>query len=91
MEKCTFCVQRIQNVKIKAKNEKRVIQDGEIKTACQEACSTEAIIFGDLNDPGSKVAKLSKIPRAYHVLGELNNRPRVSYLAKIRNPHPELG
>jgi molybdopterin-containing oxidoreductase family iron-sulfur binding subunit len=91
MEKCTFCVQRIQNVKIKAKNEKRPIQDGEIKTACQEACSTEAIVFGDLNDPKSKVAKLSKIPRAYHVLGELNNRPRVSYLAKIRNPHPELG
>ncbi|HEX6277925.1 MAG TPA: 4Fe-4S dicluster domain-containing protein, partial [Polyangiaceae bacterium] len=90
MEKCTFCVQRIQNVKIKAKNAKRAILDGEIKTACQEACVTEAIVFGDLNDKSSQVAALAGLPRAYALLGELNNRPRVSYLGRVRNPNPEL-
>ena len=90
MEKCTFCVQRIQNVKIRAKNEKRPIADGEIKTACQETCPTEAIVFGDLNDQKSQVARLHKQPRAYELLGELNNRPRVQYLARIKNPNPEL-
>ncbi|MDX2054280.1 MAG: TAT-variant-translocated molybdopterin oxidoreductase [Polyangiaceae bacterium] len=91
MEKCTFCVQRIQNVKIKAKNAKRAIADGEIKTACQETCPSQAISFGDLNDPTSAVAKDHALPRAYTILEELNNRPRVRYLARIRNPHPELG
>ncbi len=90
MEKCTFCVQRIQNTKIRAKNEKRPIADGEIKTACQQTCSTGAIVFGDLNDPKSEVARLQKLPRSYAVLGELNNRPRVQYLARIKNPNPEL-
>jgi molybdopterin-containing oxidoreductase family iron-sulfur binding subunit len=90
MEKCTFCVQRIQNVKIKAKNVKRAILDGEIKTACQETCPAEAIVFGDLNDKSSQVAALAGLPRAYHLLGELNNRPRVSYLGRVRNPNPEL-
>jgi molybdopterin-containing oxidoreductase family iron-sulfur binding subunit len=90
MEKCTFCVQRIQNVKIKAKNAKRPIEDGEIQTACQQTCATDAIVFGDLNDPRSKVAKLQKLPRSYELLGELNNRPRVHYLARIKNPNPEL-
>jgi len=91
MEKCTFCVQRIQNVKIKAKNVKRSIADGEIKTACQQTCPASAITFGDLNDPTSLVAKDHALPRAYSILVELNNRPRVRYLARIRNPHPELG
>jgi molybdopterin-containing oxidoreductase family iron-sulfur binding subunit len=91
MEKCTFCVQRIQNVKIKAKNAKRPIKDGEIKTACQDTCPTDAIVFGDLNDKSSVVAKLHALPRSYKVLEELNNRPRVAYLARVRNPHPELG
>jgi len=91
MEKCTFCVQRIQNVKIKAKNVKRSIADGEIKTACQQTCPASAITFGDLNDPTSLVAKDHALPRAYSILEELNNRPRVRYLARIRNPHPELG
>jgi molybdopterin-containing oxidoreductase family iron-sulfur binding subunit len=91
MEKCTFCVQRIQNVKIKAKNARRPILDGAIKTACQEACPTDAIQFGDLNDRSSKVAKEAANPRAYSLLGELNNRPRVRYLGRVRNPHPELG
>jgi molybdopterin-containing oxidoreductase family iron-sulfur binding subunit len=90
MEKCTFCVQRIQNTKIKAKNAKRAILDGEIKTACQETCPTEAITFGDLNDRSSQVAALSGLPRAYALLGELNNRPRVRYLGRVRNPNPEL-
>ncbi|RYZ01776.1 MAG: 4Fe-4S dicluster domain-containing protein [Myxococcales bacterium] len=90
MEKCTFCVQRIQNVKIPAKNAHRAIEDGEIKTACQETCPTEAIIFGDLNDGKSRVAGLQKLDRSYQLLGEFNNRPRVQYLARITNPNPEL-
>jgi len=90
MEKCTFCVQRIQNAKIPAKNAHRAIEDGEIKTACQETCPTDAIIFGDLNDKKSRVASLQKLDRAYQLLGELNNRPRVHYLARITNPNKEL-
>jgi MoCo/4Fe-4S cofactor protein with predicted Tat translocation signal len=91
MEKCTFCVQRIQNTKIKAKNAKRAIADGEIKTACQETCPTDAIIFGDLNDGKAEVTRLQRTPRSYALLGELNNRPRVQYLARIKNTNPELG
>jgi MoCo/4Fe-4S cofactor protein with predicted Tat translocation signal len=90
MEKCTFCVQRIQNAKIPAKNAHRAIEDGEIKTACQETCPTDAIVFGDLNDSKSRVAHLQKLDRAYQLLGELNNRPRVQYLARITNPNKEL-
>jgi molybdopterin-containing oxidoreductase family iron-sulfur binding subunit len=91
MEKCTFCVQRIQNVKIKAKNAKRPITDGEIKTACQETCPTDAIVFGNLNEGRAQVTKLQRLARSYALLGELNNRPRVEYLARIKNPNPELG
>jgi molybdopterin-containing oxidoreductase family iron-sulfur binding subunit len=90
MEKCTFCVQRIQNAKIPANNERRPIEDGTLKTACQETCPTDAIVFGDLNDEKSRVAHLQKLERAYQVLGEFNNRPRVQYLARITNPNPEL-
>jgi molybdopterin-containing oxidoreductase family iron-sulfur binding subunit len=90
MEKCTYCVQRIQGVKIKAKNARRPIEDGEITTACQDVCSTGAIVFGDLNDPKSKVAKLQSGARSYAMLEELNVRPRTQYLARVRNPHPEL-
>lgn len=90
MEKCTFCVQRIQSVKIKAKNARRPIKDGEIKTACEQACPTGAFVFGDLNDKSSRVAAAHKVPRAYELLQELNNRTRVNYLARISNPHPEL-
>ncbi|HEX2673065.1 MAG TPA: TAT-variant-translocated molybdopterin oxidoreductase, partial [Polyangiaceae bacterium] len=90
MEKCTFCVQRIQNVKIKAKNVKRTIEDGEIKTACQQTCPTGAIVFGDLNDGKAQVTTLQRLPRSYALLGELNNRPRVQYLARIKNPNPAL-
>jgi len=90
MEKCTFCVQRIQNVKIKAKNVKRPIEDGEIKTACQQTCPTGAIVFGDLNDGKAQVTSLQRLPRSYALLGELNNKPRVQYLARIKNPNPAL-
>jgi len=90
MEKCTFCVQRIQNTKIKAKNVKRPIEDGEIKTACQQTCPTGAIVFGDLNDGKAQVTALQKLPRSYALLGELNNKPRVQYLARIKNPNPTL-
>jgi Fe-S-cluster-containing dehydrogenase component len=91
MEKCTFCVQRIQNVKIRAKNERRPIEDGEITPACAQACPTGAIVFGNLNDKRSRVAALHARPRAYAMLAELNTRPRNAFLARIRNPHPELG
>jgi molybdopterin-containing oxidoreductase family iron-sulfur binding subunit len=83
-------VQRIQNVKIRANNVRRPIEDGEIRTACQERGPTDAFVFGDLNDQKSRVASLQKLPRSYELLGEFNNRPRVQYLARITNPNPEL-
>jgi len=90
MEKCTYCIQRIQAAKIAAGNERRPIQDGEIQTACQQACPTEAIIFGDLADSDARVAQLHAEPRAYAMLAELNVKPRTVYLAKVQNPHPDL-
>lgn len=91
MEKCTFCTQRIQAAKIESEKQNRKVRDGEIQTACQTACPTEAIIFGDLNDAESRVAKLKTEPRNYEVLADLNTRPRASYLGAIRNPNAELG
>jgi molybdopterin-containing oxidoreductase family iron-sulfur binding subunit len=90
MEKCTYCVQRIQNAKIDARSQGRAIRDGEIQTACQQACPTRAIEFGDLNEQGSRVAKAHHDPRAYGLLAELNVKPRTKYLLRIRNPHPDL-
>lgn len=85
MEKCTFCVQRIEEVKIKARNEGRAINDNEIQPACQQSCPANAIIFGDLTDLKSRVAQLKKSGRNYTLLDELNLRPALSYLAKVRN------
>jgi molybdopterin-containing oxidoreductase family iron-sulfur binding subunit len=91
MEKCTYCVQRIQSAKIATKREgHRKLRDGEIQTACQQSCPAEAITFGDLNDKNSRVARLAEAPHSFTVLEELNTKPRTSYIAKIRNPHPEL-
>jgi molybdopterin-containing oxidoreductase family iron-sulfur binding subunit len=90
MEKCTYCVQRITVARIAAEKEDRPIRDGEIVTACQAVCPTEAIVFGNINDPTSRVARLKADARNYALLGELNTRPRTTYLAAVRNPNPEL-
>lgn len=90
MEKCTYCTQRIQEAKINAKNEGRLVADGDIQTACQQACPADAIVFGNINDPESRVSKLQKENRAYKLLEELNVKPRTSFLARIKNPNPEL-
>jgi molybdopterin-containing oxidoreductase family iron-sulfur binding subunit len=90
MEKCSYCVQRIEAAKIAADKENREIRDGEIMTACQQACPTSAITFGNINDKASKVAKLKAEERDYQVLADLNFRPRTTYTAGVINPNPEL-
>jgi molybdopterin-containing oxidoreductase family iron-sulfur binding subunit len=90
MEKCTYCVQRIERARARAKLEDRPIRDGEIVTACQQACPAEAIVFGNINDPDSRVTKLKADSRNYALLAELNTRPRTTYLAGVTNPNPEL-
>lgn len=90
MEKCTFCVQRIEEARQKAKSENRTIRDGELKTACQQSCPANAIHFGNILDPESQIAAIGKLPTKYALLEELNVRPRLWYLAKLRNPNPDF-
>jgi molybdopterin-containing oxidoreductase family iron-sulfur binding subunit len=90
MEKCTYCTQRIQYAKIMAEREERAIRDGEIVTACEAVCPTKAIVFGDQNDPDSRVTKMKKTQLNYGMLADLNTRPRTTYLAELRNPNPEI-
>jgi molybdopterin-containing oxidoreductase family iron-sulfur binding subunit len=90
MEKCTYCIQRIQQGRITAERESRKVRDGEVITACQQACPAGAIHFGDLNDPNSKVTKIKQQQRNYGLLADLNTRPRTTYLAVVQNPNPEL-
>jgi molybdopterin-containing oxidoreductase family iron-sulfur binding subunit len=91
MEKCTYCVQRIERARIDARVAGRPIRDGELQTACSQVCPSEAIVFGSLHDPESAVSRLSQDDRAYKLLGELGTRPRTSHLLRLKNPNPELG
>ncbi|MGA8307799.1 MAG: hypothetical protein WB723_19140, partial [Candidatus Acidiferrales bacterium] len=84
------CVQRINAAKIRSEEEDRVVLDGEIVTACQSACPAEAIVFGNINDPKSRVSKLKAQSRDYSLLDDLNTKPRTTYLARVRNPNPEI-
>jgi molybdopterin-containing oxidoreductase family iron-sulfur binding subunit len=90
MEKCTYCTQRISAARIESEKKNVPIKDGDIVTACQAACPSDAIVFGDLNDPESKVAKLKKDHRNYNLLNELNTQPRTTYLAAMKNQNTEM-
>jgi len=90
MEKCTYCVQRIKKSEIRAKREDRKLHTDEVISACQQTCPTDAIVFGDINDPNSRVSQVKRQNRNYRVLSELNTQTRTSYLAKLRNPNPAL-
>jgi molybdopterin-containing oxidoreductase family iron-sulfur binding subunit len=90
MEKCTYCVQRIERARIDARLQGRRVKDSDVTTACQQACPATAIHFGDLNDPDAPVTRQHAQARRYDLLHELNTRPRTAYLVRIRNPNPEL-
>lgn len=90
MEKCSYCVQRIQSAKIDAEKLDRSVRDGDIVTACEAVCPAQAIVFGNINDKNSRVAKLKASARDYTLLAELNTRPRTSYQARLRNPNPAM-
>jgi MoCo/4Fe-4S cofactor protein with predicted Tat translocation signal len=90
MEKCSYCLQRIREAEINTERDGKTIQDGQVQTACQQTCPTQAIVFGNINDPESRVSKLKALSRQYGLLRELNVRPRTTYLARLRNPNPEI-
>ncbi|PYT00322.1 MAG: molybdopterin oxidoreductase [Acidobacteria bacterium] len=90
MEKCTYCTQRISAARIEAEKDGRAIADGEVVTACQAVCPTDAIVFGDMNDKGSQVAQMKKDPRDYKLLNDLNTQPRTTYLSELKNQNPEM-
>jgi molybdopterin-containing oxidoreductase family iron-sulfur binding subunit len=90
MEKCTYCVQRITAGRLQAEKENRPIADGEVMTACQAACPTNSIVFGNLADANSQVAKQRALQRNYTLLADLNTRPRTTYLATVPNPNPAI-
>jgi molybdopterin-containing oxidoreductase family iron-sulfur binding subunit len=90
MEKCTYCVQRVNAARIQSEVSGQPILDGEVRTACQQACPTNAIVFGDLNDVNSQVRQLKETPLNYALLGELGTKPRTTYMAKITNPNPAI-
>jgi molybdopterin-containing oxidoreductase family iron-sulfur binding subunit len=90
MEKCTYCVQRIRHAEIDTQVEDRPLVDAEVLTACQAVCPANAIVFGDMNDPQSKVAQWKQSPLSYALLEHVNTEPRTTYLAELRNPNPDL-
>jgi len=90
MEKCTYCVQRINAAKIEAEKQDRSVRDGEIVTACQQVCPSEAIVFGNVADTNSRVSKVKAKTLNYSLLEDLNARPRTTYQARLRNPNPEM-
>ncbi|MFO0641387.1 MAG: 4Fe-4S dicluster domain-containing protein [Polyangiaceae bacterium] len=91
VEKCNYCVQRIEEAKIAIRREGREMKDGDVVSACAQACPAQAIVFGNLNDPKSRVSQVDALTRGYHLLAEIGTRPRTKYLGKIRNPNPEMG
>jgi Fe-S-cluster-containing dehydrogenase component len=90
MEKCTYCVQRINLTRNAARRDGRAVRDGEIVTACQQVCPADAIVFGDINDKKSRVGRAKASPRNYTLLDELGTKPRTSYLSDVANPNPEI-